>query len=77
MNFLKPVKAIDEISEKAQKSLITPIKNRYHRCEMYWKTRIICAIIFKICVIRRAHQSFSELSNGLRRDALFVKMNEV
>jgi len=36
---------IEEIFQKIEKSLITLIKGRLHRCEMYWKARKICEII--------------------------------
>jgi len=47
--FSFPVKEeTKEISEKIQKSLITWIRNRLHRCEKYSKIRKICVIIFEI-----------------------------
>jgi hypothetical protein len=44
-----------EISEKVQKFLIPPIRDRLHRYETYWK-------IMEICVIESVCSSFSELS---------------
>jgi len=35
-----------EISEKIQKSLITPIRDRLHGYEMHWKIRKISVILF-------------------------------
>jgi len=35
-----------EISEKVQKFLIPPIRDRLHKYETYWKIMEICVIIF-------------------------------
>ena len=73
-----------EISEKIQKSLITPLpagrqglKNDYTDARCIGKPGKSVQSFFKICVIRRARQSFSELSNGLRLRILFVKIREI
>ena len=73
-----------EISEKVQKSLITPLpagrqglKNDYTDARCIGKPGKSVQSFFKICVIRRARQSFSELSNGLRLRILFVKIRGI
>jgi hypothetical protein len=53
---------LNEISEKVQKSLMTPIMSRLHRLEMHCKYRKIRVIFFEIYVIRRAQSSLSGLS---------------
>jgi len=51
-----------EISEKVQKSLITPIMSRLHRLEGIETKEKSVESFFKICVIRERKISFSELS---------------
>ena len=81
LNLSRP---LPEISEKVQKSLITPLpagrqglKTDYTDARCIGKPGKSVQSFFKICVIRRARQSFSELSNGLRLRILFVKIRGI